>query len=66
MTREEAITYGKEQLEIFGGLHREFIEMAIKAIENISHLTDRPCDACEYHKENGCSRWSCVFERKGV
>lgn len=34
MTREEAIAHGKEQLEVFGGEHREFIEMAIKALEN--------------------------------
>ena len=33
MTREEAIEHGKEQLEIFGGEHREFIEMAIKALD---------------------------------
>jgi hypothetical protein len=33
MTREEAIDHGKEQLEIFGGEHREFIEMSIKALE---------------------------------
>lgn len=33
MTREEAIKHGKEQLEVFGGEHREFIEMSIKALE---------------------------------
>ena len=33
MTREEAIKHGKEQLEIFGGTHREFIEMSIEALE---------------------------------
>ena len=33
MTREEAIKHGREQLVIFGGEHREFIEMAIKALE---------------------------------
>lgn len=33
MTREEAIKHGKEQLEVFGGDHREFIDMAIKALE---------------------------------
>ena len=33
MTIEEAITYGKEQLEIFGGEHAEFIKMAIHALE---------------------------------
>jgi hypothetical protein len=41
MTREQAIAHGKEQLEIFGGEHREFIEMAIKALEQ------EPCDKCE-------------------
>ena len=33
MTKEEAIAHGKEQLEIFGGDHREFIEMAIQALQ---------------------------------
>lgn len=35
--------------------------MAIKALENIGHLTDRPCDVCEFHKEDGCCKWTCVF-----
>lgn len=30
---EEVIKHGKEQLQIFGGEHREFIEMSIKALE---------------------------------
>lgn len=29
MTREEAIEHGKEQLEVFGGEHRKFIETSI-------------------------------------
>ncbi len=34
MTIEEAIEYGKEQLEIFGECeHREFIELALKVLE---------------------------------
>lgn len=33
MTREQAIQHGKEQLEIFGGEHREFIKLAIEALE---------------------------------
>ena len=37
-------------------------EMAIQAVENIVHLTDRPCSVCEFHKENGCCKWDCVFE----
>lgn len=33
MTTREAIQHGKEQLDVFGGTHREFIEMAIEALE---------------------------------
>ena len=33
MTNEEAINHGKEQLEIFGGEHKEFIKVAIKVLE---------------------------------
>ena len=40
---------------------KEALEMALKALENIGHLTDRPCDVCEFHKENGCCKWTCVF-----
>lgn len=25
-------------------------------------LTDRPCAVCRFHKENGCSKWDCVFD----
>ena len=32
MTIEEAIEYGKEQLEIFSGEHAEFIKMDIHAL----------------------------------
>jgi len=33
MTREQAIEHGNSQLEVFGGEHREFIKLAIKALE---------------------------------
>lgn len=33
MIKEEAIEHGKEALEVFGGEHREFIELAIECIE---------------------------------
>lgn len=43
MTIDEAIAHGKEQLEVFGGEHREFIEMAIKALNQEWILTsERP------------------------
>lgn len=47
MTREEAINHGKEQLEIFGGEHKKFIEMAIEALS-----TDIVrCKDCRKHNQ---------------
>ena len=42
--------------------YEEFLDMAIKALEQISHLKGRPCEVCEFHSDNGCSKWKCVFE----
>lgn len=68
LTNEEAIhimnviiymlepQYDKERVE-------EAVEMSKKALELIGHLKNRPCSACEYHKENGCCKWNCVFEK---
>lgn len=50
MTRAEAIEHGKEQFEIFGGEHREFIEMAIKALETAPCIKEK-CAYCP-HCEN--------------
>lgn len=33
MTKDEAIKYGKEQLDIFGGKHADFIKTVIKLLE---------------------------------
>ena len=30
----------------------------------LDHLTDRPCEVCEFHKDGSCSKWNCVFEEK--
>lgn len=32
--------------------------------EMLACLNDRPCDVCKFHTENGCARWSCVFEEE--
>lgn len=40
----------------------EGFETAVKALELISLLNNRPCEACEYHGEDGCCRWSCDFD----
>jgi hypothetical protein len=46
--------------------HNEFgieaLQFAVKALEQIGHLKDRPCEACEFYTEEGCSKWECVFE----
>lgn len=39
---------------------KQALKFAIRAIENISHITDRPCDVCDCHTENGCTQWKCV------
>ena len=32
--------------------------------ELLECLVNRPCEACKYHGENGCSQWNCVFDEK--
>ena len=67
MTRKEAIREISERIELIDkekydvGEYREALQMAITAIENIGHLKDRPCSVCEFNKENGCCKWTCVF-----
>lgn len=51
------------QTEGVAVITQEIIDMAIKALDQVSHLNDRPCEACEYHKETGCVKWECVFKR---
>jgi len=32
--------------------------------ELLECLKDRPCDACKFHSDKGCSKWDCVFDSK--
>lgn len=32
--------------------------------ELLACLKQRPCTACKFHTDNGCSTWSCVFEEE--
>ena len=43
--------------------YREALANSIKALDQVNHLTGRPCYACEFHKENGCCKWNCIFEK---
>ena len=64
MTREEAIKYGKEQLEIFGGMHRKFITMAIEALqaETVRHGEWETRKGIEYCSEcNKSMMWQSNF-----
>lgn len=63
MTNKEAITV-LNMIEAHGSLPIQAKERAIEALEEISHLINRPCEACEFHGEYGCCKWECVF--KGV
>lgn len=51
------------QTEGVAVITQEIIDMAIKALDQVSHLNDRPCEACEYHKETGCVKWECIFKK---
>lgn len=66
MTDAETIERLEEMQATFGfvtgGMKSETLDNAIKAVKKISHLTDRPCSACEFKKDNGCCKWACVFE----
>lgn len=44
------------------GEQKEALDLAIKVLEQTNHLIDRPCEAYEFHKDNGCCKWDCVFE----
>ena len=63
MTIEEGIAYGKEQLEIFGGKHAEFIKMAIHALEMQKKLAKYSgMDICRWiedydYDENNISKY---------
>ncbi len=66
MTDTETIKGLEEMQNYFkfmaGGKTSKTIDNAIKAVKKISHLTDRPCSACEFKKDSGCCKWACVFE----
>lgn len=52
----------KKLKSIHNGSYGADIDEAIKSIELIRCLTDRPCSVCRFKTENGCNRWECVFK----
>ena len=68
MTNEEAKRridsidfYLQHHTDDYSERDHDAMMMAISALENIGHLKDRPCSVCEFYKENGCCKWTCVF-----
>ncbi len=70
MTEKEAIKIFEERLSVADGYkdcdkiqeYAEAMKVAISALDLISHIKDRPCNACDYNKGNGCTRWECAFD----
>jgi GH18 family chitinase len=48
MTIDKAIEHGKEQLEIFGGEHKEFIECAVETMRKYQKIVDIVTDDYGY------------------
>ena len=44
------------------GIADDAKKMAINALDLISHLKDRPCEACEFKVDGNCQKWACVFD----
>lgn len=67
MTLNEAIKHAEEVADRpcftddekrCGEEHRQLA----KWLKSLLVLTKRPCEACKYHTEKGCSQWDCIFE----
>ena len=44
------------------GIADDAKKQAITALDLISHLKDRPCEACEFKVDGNCQKWACVFD----
>ena len=79
MTNEEAIAELKEDIDLYiplngtvGEIDRDLpdgrlvtaLEMAIKALDLVDMLTNRPCGVCKHHEHGLCSSWNCPFSEK--
>lgn len=59
MTREEAIKYGQDQLDIFGGLHKEFIMIALDALRQEPITVETINQYCKEHNYILCEKGVC-------
>jgi hypothetical protein len=40
----------------------KIVQKALKALEQVASLKERPCEVCKYQEDGMCVRWLCVFE----
>lgn len=38
------------------------LDKAVLSLELIGYLKNRPCEACVFHTDSGCSKFACVFD----
>lgn len=69
MTNKDAIDFFEDNFVVINSHghnteeeENEAVNMAINAFVLLDTLTDRPCSVCRHRKENGCSKWDCVFD----
>lgn len=62
MTIKEAIEHGKEQLEIFGGTHKEFIETSLETMRKYKKIVQ----IMERTVDDGTSMYDTLQEIEGV
>ena len=65
MTINEAINHGKEQLEIFGGEHKEFIECSIETMKKYQKI-EQILNDIPYGGDATIRRIQEVLENKNV
>lgn len=44
----------------------KIVKKALKALEQVASLKERPCEVCKYREDGMCVRWMCVFEEVDV
>ena len=61
ISRQDAIEFFKDDIYVVNELKNLASVQPSHKDSLIKHLKDRPCSVCEFNKENGCCKWTCVF-----
>ena len=67
MTNEEAIEWISYHIGISDYAETDDIlkalKKAIKALEIVDMLTNRPCGVCKHHEHGLCASWNCPYDK---